>query len=183
MAGNLFFTCLHNIFCCLFWRRASEIVIGVFKRTRRKSSGMPQAAHTKVQTQVNKHRIVCFTLTRWHFNQALVNNRFSVLTGWKKVFWNFIVMGSTKNGYLDHEGWSSTVGTRIDLKTSDTLLITLLSKIGQCKFDTAIPTVDDQPYGIGFRTKKYPFTRILVSGHDQSWALPPHPTVFINLNW
>ena len=32
-----------------------------------------------------------------------------------------------------------------DLETSDTLLITLLSKIRQRKFDTTIPTVDDQP--------------------------------------
>ena len=32
-------------------------------------------------------------------------------------------------------------------------------------------------HGIGFRTKKYPFTRILVTGHDQTRALPPHPTV------
>ena len=32
-----------------------------------------------------------------------------------------------------------------DLKTSHTLLITLLSKIRQRKFDTTIPTVDDQP--------------------------------------
>ena len=35
-----------------------------------------------------------------------------------------------------------------DLETSDTLLITLLSKIRQRKFDTTIPTVDDQPYCI-----------------------------------
>ena len=47
--------------------------------------------------------------------------------------------------------WPNKVGHLLselgsDLKTSDTLLITLLSKIGQCKFDTAIPTVDDQPY-------------------------------------
>ena len=47
-------------------------------------------------------------------------------------------LGSNKVGHL-----LSELGS--DLKTSDTLLITLLSKIGQCKFDTTIPTVDDQP--------------------------------------
>ena len=32
-------------------------------------------------------------------------------------------------------------------------------------------------HAIGFSSKKYPFTRILVTGHDQSSALSPHPRV------
>ena len=58
---------------------------------------------------------------------------FLVHTAWKNVFWNILVVGLTKIGYLDH--------------------------------------------AIGFNSKKYPFTRILVTGHDQSSALSPHPRV------
>ena len=58
---------------------------------------------------------------------------FLVLAAWKKVFLYFIVMGSTKIGYLDPK--------------------------------------------IEFSSKKYTNTRFLVSGHDQTQALPPHPTV------
>ena len=38
------------------------------------------------------------------------------------------------------------VGTRIRSQNSDSLLISLLSKIRDHKLDTKIPTVDDQPY-------------------------------------
>ena len=37
-------------------------------------------------------------------------------------------------------------------------------------------------HSIGLSIKKYTFTRILVSGHDQTRALPPHPTVLIYAN-
>ena len=32
---------------------------------------------------------------------------------------------------------------------------------------------------IEFSTKRYINTRILISGHDQTQALPPHPTVYM----
>ena len=114
-----------SLFFCLFWRRASEIVsarvgnppasLKLVCLTSKQGQNVPLYAHAKdPQARTSKQTSL-------------------VLTSWRKVFWNFIVMGSTKIGYLDPK--------------------------------------------IEFSIRKYINSQILVRGHYQSSAVPPHPTV------
>ena len=97
----------------LFWRRASEINAEIpthFKRTRRRNppASLNQLASTSKQGQN------CPLYAHAKEHQASSSKQtFLVLTGWKKVFWNFIVMGLTKIGYLNTSFASSSYSERV----------------------------------------------------------------------